>query len=82
MAISDPAWIVRELRAVQRAAAAPGPTLLETLAMRHGTQATLSAASGIKWDRMAAINKGARPTKAERAALAWTVAAQILGPAP
>lgn len=50
-----------------------GPSLILLATMRCGTQAAVTAKSGITGKALAQINRLRRPTKAERSALIWAI---------
>lgn len=56
-----------------------GPALIEKAEdATLWTRARLSQVSGISASRLAALARGARPTKAERAAINWALAVRLL----
>lgn len=68
------AWQLARIKEdAARAKTLTGPQLVSMAATRCGTQAILTTRSGISAADLARINRGGKPTKAERAAILWAI---------
>lgn len=67
-------WQLARIREdAARAMDLAGPNLVDLAAVRCGDQAEVTRKSGITGKALAEINRGRRPTKAERAAIIWAI---------